>query len=217
MQDLSRSDYAGGWSRLFYTANSATKFTYTTSSYDDGFANVPSAASGTVTQTNGGSSSILIVTNAKSGYTAKAYQRVSTIMRTSFKVFFVDRKIGDLVSSPTSVSLNPATSWVEATPITNYECQPYSGSAALQTLTQQLLKLFYPATVTSADVLSSLSVTVDSVTLRSATNTNCGASTQLSAYQFDVFEAGTTVKSLTSINWATGKIDFAFVPTLATL
>ena len=97
VKDISRSENDGGWGRLFYTANTASKFTYTTPSTDDGFANVPSAITGIVTQTNGGSSSILIGTNAKSGYTTKANQRLLTLMRTSYKVFFVDRKIGDLV------------------------------------------------------------------------------------------------------------------------
>jgi hypothetical protein len=72
-------------------ANTKTKFTYSPASNNDGFANVPLDSSGAVTQTNGGSNSIIIATNAKSGYTSLYKVRSGVSMKISHKEFYVDR------------------------------------------------------------------------------------------------------------------------------
>ena len=72
---------------------------------DDGVANYPSASDGSVTLTNGGSKSIIIVSNGLS-FGAQGYARIGGDLEFSKKLFFINRKTGSVAAEDLGTRIN---------------------------------------------------------------------------------------------------------------
>ena len=92
--------------KILYMVNSNQKFVYNIDTDQDGVANYPTTSDGSITQTNGGSKSILVVTTAKSPNGPLAYARTGGDMKFSKRIMFIDRPTGATVS--TSMKTNTA-------------------------------------------------------------------------------------------------------------
>ena len=94
------------WDDFIYMVNTKSKFTYNPDTNDDGVANYPTSASGSVALTNGGSQSIMIVSTAKNKTGMQSYARASGNMMFSKRIFRIDRPIGATASQTLTSTSN---------------------------------------------------------------------------------------------------------------
>ena len=110
--------------------NTVSKFTYSPSSFDDGFGDVPLDSSGSVTLTNGGSNSIIVATSKLGQYTALAFKHAGITMSLTYQLFYIDRQINAAVSGSTSISL-ALSSWVTDSTTDNIQCLDFANQTGV--------------------------------------------------------------------------------------
>ena len=90
------------WDKVMYMVNTKSKFTYNPDTNDDGVADYPTSASGTVALTNGGAQWIMIVSTAKTSTGTQSFARAGGNMMFSKRIFRIDRPVG--ATSPQSLA-----------------------------------------------------------------------------------------------------------------
>ena len=96
------------WDDVMYMTNTRSKFTYNPDTNDDGVANYPTSASGSVTLTNGGRQSIMIVSTAKNKTGTQSYARAGGNMISSKRIYRIDRQIGATASQTLTTAMTYA-------------------------------------------------------------------------------------------------------------